>query len=332
MRHIVNQRRSAEETVRLNRTTGESVASQIEIRDLRAVIAVAEHASFARAAEALWVSRATMSEQIKTVERRLGVRLFERTTRRVSPTPAGKLFVERANRLLADLGGLQDVVRESGQLTTGRVRLGIPPGVVTRQGWHALSAFHRDYPAVELIFTETSVEEINRAIARRDVDLGITAWPAGRPPEQVASVELGQDPTGVAVAPDHPLAGTRAVTADMLRDMPLVTFTRGFVLREIAEDFCRRSELEPKIALHSSVDSTVAGLVRAELGFTVTTHHHARAEGLTILDTEIDCLERIRGLAWTSRGRLDPVTTLLRNRILHISQQEPPDDEVVQVG
>lgn len=300
------------------------MGSQIEIRDLRAVLAVAEHASFARAAEALWVSRATMSEQIKTVERRVGVRLFERTTRRVSLTPGGRVFVERASRLLADLGGLEEMVRESGQLTTGRVRLGIPPGVVSQQVWHALSAFHRDHPAVEILFSETSVEEVNRAIARRDLDLAITAWPAGKLPTQVGSVEVGRDLTGVAVAADHPLVGTRTVTPEMLKKIPLITFTRGFVLREIADEFCQRCELEPKVALYSSVDSTVAGLVRAEFGFTVTTHHHACAEGLAILDVETDCLDRIRGLAWPTRGRLNPVTTLLRDRILHTFQLEPP--------
>ncbi|MEQ6899833.1 LysR substrate-binding domain-containing protein [Nocardioides sp. YIM 152588] len=291
--------------------------TKLEVRDLRAVLEVAEQASFARAAEALWISRASMSEYVKRVESVLGVRLFDRTTRAVRLTPAGRTFVDHATRLLADLDGMQDAVQAAGALTSGKVRLGLPAGVVNQRIWHAISVFHRDHPAVELEFTETTVEQLVRAVQGRDLDLSIVAWPVGSPPTQVAAVELDTEPTCVAVAPDHPLAATgRTVASEELAEIPLVTFTPGFVLRTIAEDFCRRAGLSPTIALQSSVEETVAGLVHAQVGYTVTTHHRARQAGLALLTTEVVSTERVRGLAWAAQGTLNPVAALIRDRLI----------------
>ncbi|WP_168929278.1 LysR family transcriptional regulator [Nocardioides sp. GY 10113] len=288
--------------------------SKIEVRDLRAVLEVAEHGSFARAAEALWISRASMSEYVKRVEEALGVRLFDRTTRAVRLTPAGRTFVDHATRVLADLDGMQDAVQAAGALTRGRVRLGLPAGVVNQRIWQAISVFHRDHPAVELEFTETTVDDLVRAIQKGDLDLSVVSWPVGAPPARVAVAELDTEPTTVAVAPDHPLAG-RTVAASELQEIPLVTFTEGIVLRTIAEEFCRRADLSPTIALRSSVDETVVGLVRTQVGYTITTQHRAREAGLAVVTTDVAPLDRVRGLAWSRRGPLDPVAGLLRDRI-----------------
>ncbi|WP_181407547.1 LysR family transcriptional regulator [Nocardioides sambongensis] len=297
-------------------STGSSRESRLQVRDLRAIVAVAEHASFARAADALWISRASMSEQVKRVEQVLGVRLFERTTRSVRPTPAGRIFVDHAVRVLAELDGLTDAVRAAGELTRGRIRLGLPAGVVNQRFWHALSSFHRDHPAVELVFTETSVDDLVRAVAARELDLSVTAWPAGAPPTQVSVAELETEPTCIAVAGDHPWAtGATLPSADLATE-PLVAFSPGFVLRTIAEDLCRRAGGEPTVALQTSTDETVAGLVRAQVGYAVTTHAHARDAGLTAVACEVEPLDRVNGLAWARHRALDPVTTRLRDRLL----------------
>lgn len=291
---------------------------QIQVHDLRAVVEVAERASFAQAAEALMVSRATMSELIKGVERQLGVRLFDRTTRRVRPTPAGEVFVAHATRLLVELGAMTDAVREAGEQPRGTVRLGLPGGVVNQQVWHIISTFHRDHPGIELEFTETSTDEVVRLIQKRELDLSIVAWPVGHLPANVATAVLRADPTGVAVASDHPLTTMRGtVPLEALDGIPLVTFTRGFALRTIAEDFCRRAGLEPAIALQSAVDETVAGLVRAHVGYTITTLRHAQQEQLTTLPMEVPCIERVVGLAWSPHGQLAPVAAKLRDRIVN---------------
>ncbi|KXF52918.1 hypothetical protein AXA44_08785 [Rhodococcus sp. SC4] len=297
--------------------------TKIGVQDLRAVLEVAERGSFARAAEALWVSRATMSEQIKGVERTLGVRLFDRTTRSVNPTPAGRVFVEHAARLLIELAGMQEAVREAGEQPRGVVRLGLPAGVVTQRIWHIISTFRRDYSEIELVFAETTIDELIRSIQKGELDLSVVAWPAGRVPGGVNTAELTSTATGVVVAPDHALAKLSRVPSESLDGLPLVTFVPGFALRAIAEEFCQRAGLQPVIALQSSVDETVAGLVRAKVGYSISTLSNAEREELAVLTTEVPCLDRIVGVAWSKQGLLAPAAAKLRDRIVSGYQLTP---------
>lgn len=288
---------------------------KIGVRDLTAVLEVAEAGSFSRAAESLWVSRATMSEQIKHVEHLLGVKLFDRTTRSVSLTPAGRVFAEHAARLLIDLAGMQDAVREAGDLPRGTVRIGVPAGVVTQRIWYSISGFRRDYPEIELVFVENTTAELLRSITKAELDLSLASWPAGQTPTGVQTTELGSTATGVVVAVDHPLAKAPSMASADLAEIPLVTFVHGFALRAIAEDYCQRAGIQPVIAMESSVDETVAGLVRAKIGYSITTAEQAEREGLTMLATEIPCLDRTIGLAWSNRGELTSAAAKLRDRI-----------------
>lgn len=290
--------------------------TQISVQDLRAVLEVADHCSFARAAEALWLSRARMSEQIRDVERGLGVRLFDRTTRSVKLTPAGRVFVEHAAGLLVELASMQDAVREAGKRPRGKVRLGLPAGVVTQRIWHIVSTFRRVYPEIELVFAETTIDELLHAIQKGELDLSVVAWPASRPPAGVHTAELESTATGVVVAPDHELTKASPVVSADLIGLSLVTFVRGFTLRAIAEEFCERAGLEPVIALQTSVDETVAGLVRAKVGYSILTMERAQHERLSLLTTELPCLDRVVGLAWSKQGRLEPPAAKLRDRIL----------------
>lgn len=290
--------------------------TNISVPDLRAVLGVAQHGSFARAAEALWLSRARMSEQIRDIERGLGVRLFDRTTRSVKLTPAGRVYVERAAQILAELASMQEAVREAGERPRGTVRLGLPAGVVTQRIWHVVSAFRTAYPEIEFVFAETTIEELVESLRKGDLDLSVVAWPAGRPPPGVRTTELASSPTGVVVAADHPLAKAPRVASADLGSLPLVTFVRGFALRAIAEDFCQRAGLEPVVALQSSVDETVAGLVRAKVGYSVTTLDRAEQERLCVLSTELGCLERVVGLAWPQHAALAPAAAKLRDCII----------------
>lgn len=277
---------------------------------------VAERGSFARAAEAQWVSRASMSERIRGVETGLGVRLFDRTTRTVRLTPAGRVFVDHAGRLLVELAGMQEAVREAGSRPRGVVRFGVPAGVVTQRVWQVLSVFRRDYPEIELIFAETTIDDLLIALRKGELDLSVIAWPAGHGPLGVQTAELATSATGVVVAADHALARAVRVASAQLADVSLVTFVPGFALRAIAEDFCERAGLEPVVAMQSSVDETVTGLVRAQVGYSVTTLDRAGQEGLAVLSTELGCLDRVLGVAWSAHGALAPGPAKLRDRLI----------------
>lgn len=290
--------------------------AKVSVRDLRAVFEVAEQGSFARAADALWVSRARMSEQIRSVETLLGVRLFDRTTRSVTVTPAGRVFVDYAIRLLADLSSMEEAVREVGQQPRGKVRLGLPAGVVNQRFWQVLSAFRRAYPSIDFIFAETIIPELVRSVQTGELDLSVIAWSAGDVPSGVETAALAASNTTVVVAPEHELAKQPEVTVEELAGEALVTFVPGFALRAIAEDFCRRAGLAPLIAMQSSVDETVSGLVRAKVGYSITTMDRAIQDGLAPLTMPVIPTDRVLGLAWSSQNEMSPAARKLRTRVI----------------
>lgn len=119
---------------------------------LRVFVRVAELASFTRAADDLELSRAVVSQQVAALERRLGSRLFNRTTRRVSLTGDGASYLERARRVLAELEAADDSVRHARERPEGRLRVDVPTAFGRYLLAPALPAFQRQYPdlAVEV--------------------------------------------------------------------------------------------------------------------------------------------------------------------------------------
>src|ERR1022692_2916179 len=122
----------------------------IELRLLRCALALAEHKNFARAAKACQVSQPTLSRNIQDIERRLGTQLFDRASRSVDPTDAGKIFLEQARDVVArsgDLGREMDLLRglEKGEL---RIGAGTYPSVMVAD--KAVAQMVQDHPAVRL--------------------------------------------------------------------------------------------------------------------------------------------------------------------------------------
>src|SRR5690606_39224593 len=106
---------------------GPGRAGCVNLRDLRYLVALAEHRHFGRAAEASFVSQPTLSTQIRKLEEELGVALFERAPRKVMLTPVGREIVERARKVLADVDQLAEIARRSQDPEAGTVRLGLFP-------------------------------------------------------------------------------------------------------------------------------------------------------------------------------------------------------------
>ena len=99
----------------------------MNLRDLKYLVALADHRHFGRAATACFISQPTLSTQIRKLEEELGVALVERAPRRVMLTPAGRDAAERARRIVADVEEMREAARRSQNPEAGTVRLGIFP-------------------------------------------------------------------------------------------------------------------------------------------------------------------------------------------------------------
>lgn len=170
-----------------------------ELGEMNAFVVVAEHRSFAKAALELGISRSRLSETIRGLEDRLGVRLLNRTTRSVAPTAAGERLLARLRPLLNDFDTTLDSINAFRDKPAGLLRLTVPPPAANLLLAPLLSRFLAQYPAIDL---EISVDAALTDIVAGRFDAGIR--PGERVERDMIAVRIGEEVHGVVVAaPDY---------------------------------------------------------------------------------------------------------------------------------
>jgi len=207
-------------------------------RDLQYVVAVAEHQSFSRAAEACAITQPALSERIKRIEFTLDVELFERTKRSLTVTAVGERLVARARALL------QDAVEIDGMLTASR-----------------------EYPAVELILREGLTEPLLATLQAGDLDVVIAAAPLHAP--GMTQLALFDEPFVLAVPIEHPLAQRPVVHATDLRGDEMVLLDDGHCLSGQALDVCPAKQRHNQNRLHAMSLETLRHMVAAGAGYSL---------------------------------------------------------------
>jgi len=189
----------------------------IELRELRIFLALADELHFGRTAERLGISQPGVSEAVRVLESRLGVKVFDRTSRRVRLTPAGEGL--RRN-LLPAVAALDQALAETSELSRavrGLLRVGF---VLTTEGpplSRLVAAFGARYPACEIRLEEVETFDAYRALRRGDIDV-LCNWLAVDGPGLTAGTAFASYERALAVAPTHRLAGRRAVSVEDLAD------------------------------------------------------------------------------------------------------------------
>jgi LysR family transcriptional regulator, transcription activator of glutamate synthase operon len=221
----------------------------VELRQLRSVEAVARHRHFTRAAEELHLAQSALSHQIQRLERELGTPLFERTSRRVTPTEAGLAVAARARRVLAEIDGARADVDELRGVLRGRIQIGAlhPAGGLDIPG--LLSRFSRAYPGIEVGLREGIAPEMFRRLATDELDAAFCLL-AGEIPSELAVEHLGIDEAVAAFAPDR-APSTRDVGVADLTQRALVAPRRGSAITYVVDQLFAEAGQPLRLALES---------------------------------------------------------------------------------
>lgn len=242
----------------------------MELRHLRSFIAVAEERNFSRAAERLHLAQPPLSQQIRSLERDLGVQLFHRTTRKVELTAAGDAFLGRARRLLADLDAAAEEARLVAAGSVGRLTIGCV-GSVTYSLLPLLArGLASELPGIEVSFRgEMLVPDQVAALLAREIDLALLRPPVREPALDVRP--LRHDRLVVAVPADHPLAHRRRLAVTALRGVDLLVHTgrSASVMFDRVVGLCREAGFEPRIRHEATETATLLTLVAGGLGVAV---------------------------------------------------------------
>jgi len=237
----------------------------LSTRQLKAFVALADLKNFTRAAEQCHLSQPAFSALIRALEEAIGLRLFDRDTRKVELTTEGRLFLESAARLLGDLDHALNDLAEHAAQRRGRVAVAVLPALAA--GWlpAVLAEFHAAHPGIELDVADALSEECVERVRAGRADFALAAIRASAP--ELRTDPFCADRFHLVCRRDHALAAKRRVTLADLADQPFVHLARTSSVRRHIEAAVWPAQMRRVMELEQL--STVAGMVRAGLGITV---------------------------------------------------------------
>ena len=235
----------------------------MDTRQLAAFCAVVDRRSFSQAAEQLGVTQPAVSLQIRSLEKRLGQRLLDRSGRRVEPTEAGQRLYRNAQRLLAVEEQLLEEVAGNGDgELTGRLEIGCSTGPGATVLPLLLCHFQDANPGVAISLSVNDTQHVIDSVARRELELGVVG--AATRHRGVTFEPFFEDEVVLAVPPDHRFAG-KTVGLDDLRAEKLILMQEGAGVRQMIEDELRSAglrlrdlEVRLELGLQESVKAAVA--------------------------------------------------------------------------
>ncbi|MFE7614455.1 LysR family transcriptional regulator [Streptomyces sp. NPDC057496] len=273
----------------------------MELRHLSAFVAVAEELHFGRAAKRLQMAQPPLSQQIRRLEKELGVQLFERNTRSVRLTGAGESFLQPVRTVLADLDTAVRAARAAGRGEHGRVTIGFA-GASSHETLPLLTrAVRAAHPAIELAMKgQTYANVALDRVADGSLDLGFVRLPVTRP--GVAHRVIAEEELVCALPSDHPLARLGSVPVAVLAEEPFVAFpaNTGSTVRDAMVGACEAAGFNPRVVQEAPDSYTILALVAAGVGvtLTVTSVQHIQQNGLVYRPLSGPPVRLRAALAW----------------------------------
>ena len=239
----------------------------MNLRDLKYLVALADHKHFGRAAAACYVSQPTLSTQIKKLEDELGVPLVERAPRKVMLTPAGRDAAERARRIVAEVEQMKEAARRSQDPEAGTVRLGMFPTLGPYLLPHVVPRIRARFPHLELLLVEEKSDVLLSRLREGKLDAGLLALPVAD--DQLHTEFLFEEPFVLAVPSGHTLASRKHITLADLNRESLLLLDEGHCLRDQALDVCHLAGAEEKSGFRATSLETLRQMVAANVGVTL---------------------------------------------------------------
>ncbi len=241
----------------------------MELRHLRYFVAVAEELNFTRAAARLHIGQPPLSQQIQALEAELGLLLFERTRRHVALTEAGRLFLERAYRILGSTEQAVVDARRAARGEVGRLRIGFTASLPFTSLLPNLVRRHRRLrPDVTLTLREMFTSDQYTALENDELDIGFVRYTGLPPPPGIDLHEIHHDPLRLVIHTSHPLAGRPTLSIADLRDEGFICYPQGVGtgLAALLQQLCLAAGFAPRIVQEAREATTQIGLVAAGLG------------------------------------------------------------------
>lgn len=239
----------------------------LNLHYVRIFAAVAEARSISRAASVVRISQPAVSKAISLLERQVGMPLLERQRRGVLLTPAGEALYAQARTILDAERSAEEELASLRGLETGTLRVGASTTIATYLLPELLATFHRAHPAIDLRVTSRNTREIARLLLARELDVALVEGPVHE--ARIQTRDWREEELVVIVAPGHPLAARRRVTAADLAGELHIIREAGSGTREVVEAALRRHAAVPRRTLEVGGTEAIKQTVAAGLGLAI---------------------------------------------------------------
>ena len=293
--------------------------NNLDLLDLRALVAVLDLSSFGEAARLLNLSPPALSRRIKRLEEAVGAQLIERTTRSVAPTLVGRQLVPLVRRLVDEFDESILSITDLGGRHRAQITLASVPTAAFYFLPRVIGAFNARYPAIRFRILDLSANEGLDAVANGEVEFGINIVGATR--DDLIFTKLIEDPFVLACRRDHPLAKAGPLEWGALAGHPLIGVSKTSGNRTVLDRALAQSGRDLDLNWFYEVNhlSTSLGLVEAGLGAAVLPRLAApQSEHPLIVVVPLDnpLVTRTIGLVERRGGRLSPSAQRLRQMLL----------------
>jgi LysR family hydrogen peroxide-inducible transcriptional activator len=229
----------------------------MEISQLRYFLKIAARGNFTRAAEELLITQPALSRSIAKLEEELGQPVFERQSRTVQLTDAGRLLRARAEQILTLVDDTLAEITDDGQ--SGRIRLGAIPTIAPYLLPTLLRAFTERHPRANLVVFEETTEKLLQRTLHGEIDVAILALPV--PKQHLDAVQLFEEELQLVLPVDHALSKKKQIQLDDLQSYPFVLLDETHCLSNDIVSYCRQRSLQPVAVERTSQLATVQELV-----------------------------------------------------------------------
>jgi DNA-binding transcriptional LysR family regulator len=239
-------------------------------RRLQVFYNVAKQLSFTKAAEQLFMTQPAVTFRVKQLEEQFNVRLFERSHGRIALTPAGRLVMDYAERILALSEEMETRVGELTGTMSGPLLLGASTTIAEFVLPRILGEFKVEYPQVHTHLTVGNSEMIEHRVADHALDVGLIESPSHLP--GLATEVCCEDELVLICAPGHRFAGVAAVKPGELAGEPFVSRELGSGTREFTDHYLRRGQVAPEdlnIVMELGSPEAIKGVVETGLGVSI---------------------------------------------------------------
>jgi DNA-binding transcriptional LysR family regulator len=239
----------------------------MEFRDLKSFLEVASHKSFTKAAAYSYLTQPSLSKAVKKLEEELHVELFDRSTRNLRLTDAGKIVYQQGLKALGALEELDILLDELKEIVIGEIKMGVPPLIGTLFFPKIASYFHNQYPKVSLELYELGAKRLSQLVDDGEIDLGIIVLPQNETKFNVYPFFC--DEFVLYLHTDHRLAKKKSVTLSELKEEKFILFSEDFALHDYIKQSCIEAGFTPEIPYQSSQWDLIIELVSSNLGITL---------------------------------------------------------------